>query len=1020
MTRFVDYKDDITGVKSMKRKQITALILSALLAFGTVGTSLAAEPAQGAQAAASGEEQSEEEAGGAQGSGTASSGGIIEETPGTGGTAAGSGESAGQGGNDVNTESNDGTGGNGTSGTSGGASVGESQKPKGDNEPVTPGDANTPSEPEESEAPVILYRAHVQSYGWNDYTEVKDDTLIGTKGEAKRLEALELKLEGAGEGDGIKYLVHGQSYGWQQGERSNGQTAGVTGQSKRLEAIQISLTGDISEKYHIYYRAHVQSYGWLNWAKDGEKAGSLGYGKRMEALEIRLVPIDGEAPEGTGDCYKYPIISYQAHSQSIGWQGEKLNGERAGVIGLSKRMEAIKIKLPDSEYKGGIKYQAHVQSIGWQGWKSDGQIAGTTGQAKRIEAIQIELTGDMAEYYDVYYRAHVQTYGWLGWAKSGEKAGTAGYGKRMEALEIRLVKKGEAAPEQKEDSYKYPLVSYSAHSQSVGWQATKYDNDIAGVTGASKRLEALKIQVPDNTYEGSIEYRTFVQSYGWQDWKKDGQVAGTTNQAKRVEAIQIRLTDELAEHYDVYYSVHMSKIGWTNYALGGEGDKREAETAGSTDLSKRIEAVKIQLVEKDGEAPDTSGTKYIQGYKAEDFTYSGIIQGNGESGAVQMGGTLGTIGASKRLESLSIHLNRETEDAPDGDITYATHLSSVGWQEETGLDTVNGCTDGQYGIEAVKISLSGNLAKYYDIYYRAHVEKYGWLGWAKNGQTAGTTGIGYRLEALQIKLVSKDASAPGANSNYFTDLKYRRYQNPSQYYQIKDSITLTGGGYNLSYGFEGVKVMQVIRKLGLGSGIGMGGAFYSTSVQNAVRNFQKKNGLSQTGNVDLLTWLKLGFNQVQWEQWGAYVSPMKVNRDSTRADHIEAMISTAYSYMGTAYVIGASGPPGTGIDCSGLVMQALYGAGLDISPINPVRHAHPGYEYESRNMWASSKFKHVPYSQRQRGDLIFYQNSSGVVIHVAIYLGNNQVIESWPNQVVVWPIQNGQRSNIKGVVRPFV
>lgn len=248
----------------------------------------------------------------------------------------------------------------------------------------------------------------------------------------------------------------------------------------------------------------------------------------------------------------------------------------------------------------------------------------------------------------------------------------------------------------------------------------------------------------------------------------------------------------------------------------------------------------------------------------------------------------------------------------------------------------------------------------------------------------------------------------------------RRYQNPPQYYQIQDSITLSGGGYSLSYGYEGVKVMKVIQRLGLGSGIGMGGAFYSQGVADAVAAFQRSKGLSATGNVDLLTWLYLGFNEIEWSQWGAYVSPIQVNRNSTREDHIEAMIAIAATYLGTPYVIGASGPPGTGIDCSGLVMQGLYGAGIDTSPINPVRHASPGYEYESRNMWASSKFMHVPYSQRQRGDLIFYQNSSGVVIHVAIYLGNDQVIEAWPNEVVVWPVRNGQRSNIKGVARPFV
>lgn len=250
----------------------------------------------------------------------------------------------------------------------------------------------------------------------------------------------------------------------------------------------------------------------------------------------------------------------------------------------------------------------------------------------------------------------------------------------------------------------------------------------------------------------------------------------------------------------------------------------------------------------------------------------------------------------------------------------------------------------------------------------------------------------------------------------------RIYQNPSQYYQIQDSITLSGGGYNLSYGYEGLKVAKVIQRLGVNGGnyVGMGGAIYGPKTTAAVKSFQSKNGLMVTGVVDLKTWLAMGFSEYDWYNLGAYVHPMKVNKNSTRSEHIEAMISTAYEYLGDPYVIGASGAPGLGLDCSGLVMQSLYAAGIDTSPINPVRHSYPGYEYESANMWASSKFKKVSWSERQRGDLIFYQSSSGAVIHVAIYLGNNQVIESWPNQVVVWPVQNSQRSNIKGVARPFV
>lgn len=643
-------------------------------------------------------------------------------------------------------------------------------------------EATEPDDSQEEQAPKLLYRAHVQGNGWNSWSE--NTGIIGTIGEGKRLEAVQLKVELPGQTDttadsgseeqentgaeemtgGIEYRVHSQTYGWMEEWAKDGEQAGTTGQSKRLEAIQIQLTGKLADEYDIYYRAHVQSYGWLNWTSNGEKAGSLGYGKRMEALEICLVKKGDTAPSGEGESYKYPILSYQAHVQSVGWQTERFNGQTAGVTGQSKRMEAVRIKLPDSEYNGSVEYRVHGQTYGWmENWAKDGEQAGTTGQGKRLEAIQIRLSGEMADHYDVYYRVHVQSFGWLGWAKNGEEAGTIGYGKRMEALEIRLVKKGEEPPVQDTESFRYPLVAYQAHSQSIGWQEIKADNETAGVVGGSKRLEAIKIQLPNIGYEGSVDYRVYVQGHGWQDWVSDGQIAGTTNQAKRIEAIQIKLSGEVANHYNIYYRVHMAKIGWTNYA-------EDEEIAGSTDLSKRIEAVQIQLVKTDEpNKPDTSGVKFIEGYKASDMTYTGVIQGKGQSGNVQMGGTLGTTGQSRRLENITVSLNRRTEAMPAGTIKYAVHLSKTGWTGWSEAGQVSGCTDGSKGIEAVKFSLSGNLSKYYDIYYRAYVQKYGWLGWAKNGQAAGTSKISYRLEAVQIRLVSKDASAPGANRNYYTE-----------------------------------------------------------------------------------------------------------------------------------------------------------------------------------------------------------------------------------------------------------
>lgn len=257
-------------------------------------------------------------------------------------------------------------------------------------------------------------------------------------------------------------------------------------------------------------------------------------------------------------------------------------------------------------------------------------------------------------------------------------------------------------------------------------------------------------------------------------------------------------------------------------------------------------------------------------------------------------------------------------------------------------------------------------------------------------------------------------------------LTARTYQNPSQYYQILDYIApLTGGGYDLSKGYEGLKVAKVIEKLGVNNGkyIGMTTkAEYTSRVVTAVKEYQTKHDLPVTGIVNLETWLHMGFSEYDWYHLGAYVTPLKTNSTCNRKDHIEAMIATAYEYLNTPYVVGASGKPGEGVDCSGLTMQALYSAGIDMSPITPVRHSHPGYEYESANMWKSSQFKKVTYAQRQRGDLIIYQNSKGIVIHVAIYLGDDQVIESMVpiNKVSIAPIKDIYRSNVKGVLRPFV
>ena len=94
-------------------------------------------------------------------------------------------------------------------------------------------------------------------------------------------------------------------------------------------------------------------------------------------------------------------------------------------------------------------------------------------------------------------------------------------------------------------------------------------------------------------------------------------------------------------------------------------------------------------------------------------------------------------------------------------------------------------------------------------------------------------------------------------------------------------------------------------------------------------------------------------------------------------------------------------------------MQALYATGMDLSPMNPWDHYYtPGHDQYANFMWEYGRFMHVSIDDRQRGDLISYAG------HVAIYLGDDQIIEADLPQVKISSIWSPKA--VRGVMRPFV
>ncbi len=157
--------------------------------------------------------------------------------------------------------------------------------------------------PGNTDAPNVMYKTHVQTFGWQKW--VTNGQMSGTSGKAKRLEGINIKLSNAPYDGDIVYTTHVQKYGWKDGKPSdttrktwkkNGAMSGTNGEAKRLEAICIDLTGEMAEHYDVYYRVHAQTFGWLGWAKNGEESGTAGYAKRLEGIQIVLVEKGGKAP----------------------------------------------------------------------------------------------------------------------------------------------------------------------------------------------------------------------------------------------------------------------------------------------------------------------------------------------------------------------------------------------------------------------------------------------------------------------------------------------------------------------------------------------------------------------------------------------------------------------------------------------------------------------------------------------------------------------------------------------------
>ncbi len=196
--------------------------------------------------------------------------------------------------------------------------------------------------------------------------------------------------------------------------------------------------------------------------------------------------------------------------------------------------------------------------------------------------------------------------------------------------------------------------------------------------------------------------------------------------------------------------------------------------------------------------------------------------------------------------------------------------------------------------------------------------------------------------------------------------------------ETNDAMALGSKGDNVTTVQNRLKQLNYLKKVT---------GYYGSDTVNAVKAFQKRNGLSQDGKVGNRTLSVLISNKAKkaaTPSSGNNTNPSTPNTpsdndpgdtDGNSSGGVEKFIQKAKSRLGCRYVSGGKGP--NTFDCSGFVYWCLNQAGV-----------RQGY-MTSATWQKCTKYERIEnMSELRRGDVISFRG------HVGIALGNGQMIDA--------------------------
>lgn len=220
---------------------------------------------------------------------------------------------------------------------------------------------------------------------------------------------------------------------------------------------------------------------------------------------------------------------------------------------------------------------------------------------------------------------------------------------------------------------------YRVYENSTGWSEYTADNTyVTAPEGSNVTAIQATLRNQPAGMSGTIAYQVNLSGFGWLDWQENFMEAGDSAGTMPLEAVKVALTGQLAEQYDVYYSVYQNG-SWTEQVMNGEtagtegcglrvrglriAVRMKGEEAPTAELVTSIDPAKPMVALTFDDGPSAATSRILDSLEANDARATFYIVGN------RMGNYTETI---RRMAALGCEFGNHTWDH-----TYLTKLSAA-------------------------------------------------------------------------------------------------------------------------------------------------------------------------------------------------------------------------------------------------------------------------------------------------------------------------------------------------------